>query len=125
MTDEVRDIPPALSAEDWQGKTYWPDDGPMIRADLQLGLRVSDGGEAVNVGEDVSHLAALIALANAAMNDEDPRKLTHDTVRVLRQLPAFLHGAGMADDPDGAAHFVSDLADVIESYLPPVAGDSE
>ena len=43
--------------------------------------------------------------------------LTMEDVEVLRQLPAFLSGAGMGSDPDGASVYVRELADRIEALL--------
>ena len=45
-------------------------------------------------------------------------KFTRDDVLFLRQLPSFLVGAGMGDDPDGAPMRVRELADRIETLLP-------
>ena len=109
MTDErLSDIPPALSPEEWQQRAT---------TDRAVGMHVNDfgfvvsgsrlGSHAVVVGRDVSEV---IALANDAMNDEDPRKFTWAQVGRLR---------GIADTlGDDGAEFLHDLADVVSSYLP-------
>ena len=45
-------------------------------------------------------------------------RFTRDDVLFLRQLPSFLVGAGMGDDPNGASVWVRELADRIEDTLP-------
>jgi hypothetical protein len=62
-------------------------------------------------------LAAVIALANAELNDADPRKLLRAHVKLLRRV---------ADDHDSDSEagqtvpqLLRDLADLIDSYLPP------
>ncbi|HEV8448572.1 MAG TPA: hypothetical protein VGQ44_17200 [Gemmatimonadaceae bacterium] len=106
-------VSPALRADEWREiepdlPTFGPAHREAMRA-LANSLHEANGGL----------LAKMIALANAALPVDDPRKFTHVTVDVLRQMPAFLRGAGMGADPDGAGRFISNLADVIESYLPP------
>jgi hypothetical protein len=73
---------------------------------------VRDGGD----------LAALIALANAAMNDEDPRKFTREHVVALRSATEELardYDAVATDARSARAGLLDDLADAIESFLPP------
>lgn len=85
---------------------------------------------------DAEHLAALIALANAALHDEDPRKLRHWSVFVLRGAAKWIDehmskevgefeevtGSPTIDSkrfvPSELFSELHELADVIESYLP-------
>lgn len=136
----MSDIPPALSEAEWHAKaTAERVEGPLIHLG-EFGLVVAAerlGGHAVVVGRDVSTLAAAIALANAAVNDEDPRKLTRKHVNTLRRVATAIRKAkpGAFDHPelDGVgvtlayqAHTpnfddpetLDALADVLESYLP-------
>jgi hypothetical protein len=70
----------------------------------------------VNDEQTLTRLPAIIALANAALPDDDPRKVTHETVRALRSAGWALDGAHQTDHGDR----VRRVADVLESYLPPV-----
>jgi hypothetical protein len=64
---------------------------------------------------------ALVALANAALPDTDPRKITRARVDALRDVAreidaenkSMITSLGWADD------FLLALADSLESYLPP------
>jgi hypothetical protein len=111
MSDDVRDIPPALDADRWREIS---------------GRHALEGAlaDAAFVTRDVTGLAATIALANAALADEDPRKLTRATVGLLRQIGHTIENLVgttfvSAETKRAEIDAVRDLADVIESYLPP------
>lgn len=102
-------IPPALTPDEWArvepSDIYGHDDGGVYvgayrGGDIEVGVR--------------DH--ALIALANAALPDTDPRKITREWVREIR---------GAARDyalPDGFLHsgeVLNRIADALASYLPP------
>lgn len=138
------DIPPALAPIEWIKKS-------ANRQSIDTGLYDAkwqqETGEIMRVCEpgafgecvpisDPNDLAALIALANAALHDEDPRKFTRERITALRFAAEIVSehietigviGAGNAGvDQRFAAESEThsqllELADVIESYLPPEA----
>lgn len=68
---------------------------------------------------EVDELPQVIAFANAALPDSDPRKITRETVATLRNHAYYSkHG-----DAHGRLAMTADalaaLADALESYLPP------
>jgi len=73
----------------------------------ELGLLI-EGAQHITIGRNVARLTALIALANAALVDDDPRKLRREHVDALRSA---------ADGKIDVA-LLRDLADAIDSYLP-------
>lgn len=76
-------VPPALMAAEWERRTYQRSPDSRYRLEywgadgvLSIGNRTP---ESESVHESPSELAALVALANAALPDADPRKFTrHD-----------------------------------------------
>ena len=82
-----------------------------------------------NIAYDLKgQLPNLIALANAALSDDDPRKITREWVAELRttasEIDVQLRNPHwrMADDRSLAVHRARTLrtmADALESYLPP------
>jgi hypothetical protein len=101
------DIPPALTASEW---------AKQEEGDLG-GFRI------VGRGIDGPHyLAVLIARANAALPDEDPRKIRREHVRLLRDAADALpeEGRATALGLDTNASRLHEFADALESYLPPV-----
>jgi hypothetical protein len=117
---EREPIEPALTAEEWLSRQASVDHG-FVRLDGDAPvLETFDYRDGSTTGLYLEHdLAIVIALANAALPNEDPRKITHDDVFVLRQLPAFMRGLGMGNDPEGGARAVTALAAKLASYLPP------
>jgi hypothetical protein len=93
MTDRLE---PALSEEEW--------------------ARVHDGTArwaVLDMAPEVQR--KMIALANAALPDDDPRKITWEMVTVIRE-------AAHVPQHDGATwedERVTRIADTLESYLPP------
>jgi len=140
MSDEnTTDIPPALTPEEWKARRsrrggadfgIYNDDRRREEREAMYVCEPSSLGECIPIQDDANAFAALIAIANAAMNDEDPRKFTRETVRRLRTVAADLrdsHGSPsepVYDDREVMIdiayldHWLDDLADVIESYLP-------
>jgi hypothetical protein len=83
-------------------------DGPRVRVSTpDETLDVSGGDE----------LAALIALANCALSDDDPRKLSRRYVTLLRDV-AHDRSAPSGDASQAVVELLRQLANVIESYLP-------
>lgn len=81
---------------------------------------------------DEQDFAALIALANAALKDDDPRKITREKVRLVRELAdlAWLRAKSFkiaepfaTQNADRARAEVEQFADALESYLPPLPAD--
>ena len=88
-------IPPALSPDEW------------AKHETRQSSRISRSND----------LVAAIAVANAQLDDENPRKLSRAHVKLLRRV---------ADDHDSDSEagqtvpqLLRNLADLIESYLPP------
>lgn len=112
-------IEPALSVDEWAdrsvrlGRYWW--DGTMSG---------DDGCVAVTSGTDPQEsprpisgrcLPALIALANAALPDTDPRKIRRGWIIWLQEEADVLkrNGAG------AGALMAREIADALASYLPP------
>ena len=101
-------FPPALQAHEWRdGRSSLRDTGVVLSLAGEIGLLI-EGAQHITIGRNVGRLTALIALANAALLDDDPRKLRRDHVDALRSA---------ADGKIDVA-LLRDLADAIESYLP-------
>ena len=101
-------FPPALQAHEWRdGRSSLRDTGVVLSLAGELGLLI-EGAQHITIGRNVSRLTALIALANAALLDDDPRKLRSEHVDALRSA-----ANGKID-----VALLRDLADAIESYLP-------
>jgi len=110
---------PALSAEQWTDRAFVERsaDNPFSATDAF----VTDAGNALMVGNGFTHshsrhsepsrLAAIIALANFALPDDDRRKLSRKWLATLR-----------GEEPIVAAQRearLREIAAVLESYLPP------
>lgn len=128
-------IKPVLTAKDWSFRasseqtslgatgvrldTFGPDD-------VVLTLDRFDGEEGVSA--PVSLIPAVIALANAALPDSDPRKITRERIALIRELAelAWLRAKSFkvaepfaTRNADRAKDDVLQFADALESYLPP------
>jgi hypothetical protein len=112
-------IRPALEADEWASRQRCFGsrevvevlpcaDGPRVRVSTpDETLDVSGGDE----------LAALIALANCALSDDDPRKLSWRYVTLLRDV-ARDRSAPSGGASQAVVELLRQLANVIESYLP-------
>jgi hypothetical protein len=111
------DIPPALTPNEWANIT-------KLTADA---LR-----RYVDLSQEVGRPHAAIAILNDELHDEDPRKLAREHVALLRSvaehfattIPELRSGASDTTVAEVAAlseqySQLLELADVIESYLPP------
>src|SRR5215475_7181635 len=79
-------LPPALLDEEWRdGRSRLRDTGVVLSLAGELGLLI-EGAQHITIGRNVGRLTALIALANAALNDDDPRKFKREQVDVLRSV---------------------------------------
>jgi hypothetical protein len=105
-------IPPALQDHEWRnGQSTLRDTGVVLSLAGELGLLI-EGAQHITIGRNVARLTALIALANAAMSDDDPHKLKRAHVDALRAV-AEGSKAGKKE-----AAVLGELANAIESYLP-------
>jgi hypothetical protein len=127
------EIPPALTPDEWERRAIG--DGPLEIARIMDG----PGPDAIEVTEDLrwfrdEDIPALIALANAALPDTDPRKITRDWLADLRIAQNEAQEAAwrscMNGEPgkpcdecqravDGFKARLQAIADALASYLPP------
>jgi hypothetical protein len=114
-------IEPALTPEEWQvirirGDISIPNAAvvePIASADEAGIIGMDSYGYAIPIPLSVS-----IAVANDALRDSDPRKITREMVKALRRLAdevSDFSGPARRDRCDD----VRSVADVLESYLPP------
>lgn len=108
-------IEPTLTAEEWAaGRVVWRDAEVEWRAgeSFDISYRIPDEVPTAQP-DDRSSVAQMIAVANAALPDSDPRKITRKTVVMLRE--------SSEDDHAAYVNFgkLRALADALESYLPP------
>jgi hypothetical protein len=104
-------LPPALQDHEWRdGRSRLLDSGVVLALAGELGLLI-EGAQHITIGRNVRSLTALIALSNAALSDDDPRKFKRAHVDALRSAAAAAEGRD-----DGV--LLNDLANAIESYLP-------
>jgi hypothetical protein len=108
-------IEPALSVEEW--------------ADA----RDESGGVSESLAYEVCYLwgrarpAGTIAIANAALPNKDPRKITRAVVANVTFAARALDGAALVADPilrmeiSATQLALRALADALQSYLPPEA----
>jgi hypothetical protein len=98
-------IEPALTPEEWNRPLR-----PSIASpSASSGTVVVD----TYIADAARRVPAAIAILNQLLPDSDPRKITRATVQRLRRT-AY-------DAPDGYSGptWLADLADALESYLPP------
>jgi len=104
-------LPPALQDHEWRnGQSTLRDTGVVLSLAGELGLLI-EGAQHITIGRNVARLTALIAVANAAMNDDDPHKLKRAHVDALRAA-----AEGKPGKKETA--LLREAADAIESYLP-------
>jgi hypothetical protein len=109
MTTDAKQVPPALSAEEWQEA-----DARRVRAfvqatdDLPPHLRPEAWGHQPQVA---------LALANAALPDDSPYKITRADVEACRAAgPRTWHDPIHGEPPEVLAR----LAAKLEALLPPL-----
>lgn len=119
--DRQTTIPPALTPEEWRARTDGSEFAlPHVFED-ERGRRVRyyvDYGNTYGGYESLSGdgLPEMIALANAALPDGDPRKLTWDDVRMLEEL-----ASEPADGFTVPAEKIRNLASRVAALLPPAS----
>jgi hypothetical protein len=102
MTDTSK-IEPALSPEEWANLSVFKGE---TAAQHRIMLALNGGGT-------VAHMPATIALANAALSDDDPRKITWAMVDEIREAASFIHEVS-EEQPK-----LKRIAAALASYLPP------
>lgn len=115
MADDTK-IEPALSAEEWAramspGRPVFV--GTPNAISDAIGDRILDNYghfEGLSDGD----APALIALANAALPDDDPRKITHQMIDDIRESMDYI-------EVERHIETIGRIADALESYLPPRA----
>lgn len=112
----MSDVESALSAEQWADGRYDFHDGGYIARDPLLGGAWVASGSGPPTLVSGSEIPSLIAIANDALRDGDPRKITREHVANLERLATVVDGAGQ--DPVGADE-LRDVANVLRSILPP------
>ena len=120
MSDELK---PALSAEEW-ARIAIPT--PITAPGRSVRVEVVDAGLLIGPREFIGRddVPALIALANAALPDDSPYKITRDDVTILDQLVCVIpNGVGLGDDPNGARRWLRGFVTKLAALLPPLSGD--
>jgi hypothetical protein len=116
MTDRIL---PALSAAAWREvREYLASNSPIPLGEYLQAI-VDDQQETARWSLE-NTAAGMIAALNDALPDSDPRKITRETVRYLRELANFLES--VSEERTGIAEPEMQLraiADALESYLPP------
>jgi hypothetical protein len=107
-TDDMTDrIEPALTPDAWR---YWLRD----RDDPARAVATACDAVSFDLRQKPERL---IALANAALPDDDPRKIRRHRIALLRYI---VGRAPDADDVDKVESVLAkDFLDALESYLPP------
>ena len=111
MSDRIE---PALTPEEWRTAKLW-------LAGKMIGGKVR-GSVVLDLPD--KHTPAALALANAALPDTDPRKITREWVADIRERADDLAGEiaeWVGDSPRTEAQIarLRRIADALESYLPP------
>jgi hypothetical protein len=122
MTTDAKHIPPALSAEEWAEGTARHGE-PLLAYVAMEGQRLSvyDQGDEADVAPELR--PAAIALANAALPDDSPYKITRADVEALLARPHpeadMYHAGQLCCDVALRNERLSALAAKLEALLPP------
>jgi hypothetical protein len=106
-------VQPALRDEEWRdGRISWlRESGIVLSLAGDLGLLI-EGAQHITIGKNGKRLTALIAMANAALADDDGRKLTRAHLDALR---AVVDSQTVSADQ---VEILGHLASALEAYLP-------
>lgn len=97
-------IEPALSAEEWATALE-----PDSRDALAYEVTYLWGR---------SRPAGAIAIANTALPDSDPRKITREMVDEVRRVASAINPSAADADGEESVRSLARIADALESYLP-------
>jgi hypothetical protein len=115
---KTTDIPPALTAEQWRDEQYirspWFSVSIHISGDDERGIVTEDGGDSTGAYLP-SDLHATLALANHALPDGDPRKITRAMVEEIESCVRFAASIVVHGDASPARAAVAAL----RALLPP------
>lgn len=119
---------PALTAQEWAAQNDGEAEPFAVRGSYEISREHHNDGLRLN-GEWVpaTTLPALIAFANAALSDSDPRKITRDWLRTLRSEAKYVGSGGLESEYEDEPYrsmgqreaALRAIADALESYLPP------
>lgn len=117
-------ISPALTAEEWAHREFVRG---VPRREHQIFGYVGEEDGLLHLGWDaeplhpvtVNSIPAVLALANAALEDDDKRKITREWVAELRELVTLLRDGSDIPRLAERTAVLSDAADALASYLPP------
>jgi hypothetical protein len=124
MTDEIER---ALSDDEWEAGMCQFDDmnGQMTEVVHSVELADHEAERVFFIGRewptegvlltDHSQVTAVIAIANHALPDSDPRKITRERVTAVRD---FLNGVDEDSRFDDVREVAAAFANALESYLP-------
>ena len=122
MSDETK-IAPALTPEEWREKLAVRADGTAlwpISITFLSALHIQITRDIDFTAEKPATLTALIALANAALPDDDQRKITRTKLDLLREAAEMISQEYDAPGNDSTMVVgLRALADALASYLPP------
>lgn len=133
MADET--IPPALTADEWRARsmsakgiddmlnTVYEEESPfaVLRDDS---LSFIDGPVGPIVFQDPASFHGLVALANAALPDGDPRRITREDAQDVRDIGVYLgtDAPVRLADRYAAGAAMSRVAAKLAALLPPDDG---
>lgn len=110
-------IAPALNADEWDAGEKW-----VGRSAVTLFDECADGIVRIGFEHPTSEagvsgdlIAATVSLANAALSDADPRKITRLDVQVLREVVGYIEEHGRHHED------VDALIEKLAALLPPEA----
>lgn len=123
MTD-TETIQPALTPDEWDSLSFWEPSGSDCSDvfEIDQGTIVA-GHTSRHEYYEFRRFTAIMALANAALPDDDPRKITRERVEALRIAMEYWQprdGDGVAWDEYRAVHAtLRDLHSALAALLPP------
>jgi hypothetical protein len=101
------EIAPALKPEEWKDRRCGAVSVDHVDGETHVVVTDPDG-EIVSVSGP-EEVFALLALANDALPDGDPRKITHAKVRVLVKFASEIRGGHSSEDWDALRQLTQTL----------------
>jgi hypothetical protein len=124
MSEGIR---PALEPAEWKVRRSGPISLDVVDRNDYIVIE-GPGGETVKVS-GTDEIFALISLANDALPDDDPRKITHgwlariETIRDMLRDLADTGEESLASSRHDLAAAWEQMAEVVKAILPPDSGD--